>query len=224
MFRSVLDLFSRSPFGPMQEHMHMAQKCVDLLSPMMQHVVADNWTEVKALSKEIYHFEQEADTIKNSIRNSLPKSLFMPVDRRDLLDILHSIDSVADTVEDVAASLQFKTLRLPGHLAEPLLALTDRAIETARQAGKILDELDAIVEASFGGPEAEKVLRMIEEAGRLEHAADIAQQRFVRLLLALEDSMKPLDIFIWLKVSQEIGNLANNAERVADKLRLLISK
>lgn len=224
MFRSVLDLFSRSPFGPMQEHMRMAQKCVDLLSPMMHHVVAGNWTEVKALSKEIYHFEQEADTIKNSIRNSLPKSLFMPVDRRDLLDILHSIDSVADTVEDVAASLQLKTLHLPEHLAEPLLALTERAIETARQAGKILDELDAIVEASFGGPEAEKVLHMIEEAGHLEHVTDIAQQRFVRLVLALEDSMKPLDIFMWLKVSQELGNLANNAERVADKLRLLISK
>jgi predicted phosphate transport protein (TIGR00153 family) len=224
MFRSVLDLFSRSPFGPMQEHMRMAQKCVDLLSPMMHRVVAGNWAEVKALSKEIYHFEQEADTIKNSIRNSLPKSLFMPVDRRDLLDILHSIDSIADTVEDVAASLQLKTLHLPEHLAEPLLALTDRAIETAQQAGKILDELDAIVEASFGGPEAEKVLRMIEEAGRLEHVTDIAQQRFVRLVLALEDSMKPLDIFMWLKVSQEIGNLANNAERVADKLRLLISK
>jgi predicted phosphate transport protein (TIGR00153 family) len=224
MFRSVLDLFSRSPFGPMQEHMRMAQKCVDLLSPMMHRVVAGNWAEVKALSKEIYHFEQEADTIKNSFRNSLPKSLFMPVDRRDLLDILHSIDSIADTVEDVAASLQLKTLHLPEHLAEPLLALTDRAIETAQQAGKILDELDAIVEASFGGPEAEKVLRMIEEAGRLEHVTDIAQQRFVRLVLALEDSMKPLDIFMWLKVSQEIGNLANNAERVADKLRLLISK
>ncbi len=74
------------------------------------------------------------------------------------------------------------------------------------------------------GPEAEKVLRMIEEAGRLEHVTDIAQQRFVRRTLELEDSLKPLDIMLWLKVSQEIGNTANNAERVADKLRLLISK
>lgn len=224
MFRSVLELFSRSPFGPMQEHMRMAQRCVDLLAPMMQHVVADNWAEVKTISKEIYHFEQQADRIKNDIRNHLPKSLFMPVDRRDLLDILHSIDSVADSVEDTAASLQLKPLHLPQEQGEPILDLTDRAISTARQAGSIVLELDAIVEASFGGPEAEKVLRMIEEAGRLEHETDIAQQRFVRRILDREDTMKPMDIFLWLKVSQEIGNLANNAERVADKLRLLISK
>jgi predicted phosphate transport protein (TIGR00153 family) len=224
MFRSVLELFSRSPFGPMQEHMRMAQKCVDLFVPMIQHVVSDNWSEVKTISKQIYHFEQEADRIKNDIRNHLPKSLFMPVDRRDLLDILHSIDAIADSMEDVAASLQLKSLHLPEQLSQPLLDLASRAVTTARQAGAIVDELDLIVKASFEGPESDKVLRMIEEAGRLEHETDIAQQRFVRLVLGLEDSMKPLDIFMWLKVSQEIGNLANNAERVADKLRLLISK
>lgn len=202
----------------------MAQKCVDLLAPMIQYVVNGAWDEVKAISKEIYHFEQEADNIKNDIRNHLPKSLFMPVDRRDLLDILHSIDAIADTVEDVAASLQLKPLQLPTELAESLLDLTAQAVGTARQAGHIVDEMDMIVQASFSGPEAEKVLRMIEEAGRLEHITDIAQQRFVRRTLELEDSLKPLDIMLWLKVSQEIGNLANNAERVADKLRLLISK
>ena len=224
MFRSVFELFGRSPFGPMQEHMQMAQKCVDLLAPMIQRVVAGDWDEVKTISKEVYHFEQEADQIKNDIRNHLPKSLFMPVDRRDLLDILHSIDAIADSVEDVAASLQLKLLQLPEEIAEPLRDLTDRAVETARHAGQILDELDTIVRASFSGPEAEKVLGMIEEVGRLEHVTDIAQQRFVRNTLELEDSLKPLDIMMWLKVSQEIGNLANNAERVADKLRLLISK
>ena len=115
MFRSVFELFGRSPFGPMQEHMQMAQKCVDLLAPMIQRVVAGDWDEVKTISKEVYHFEQEADQIKNDIRNHLPKSLFMPVDRRDLLDILHSIDAIADSVEDVAASLQLKLLQqIPG--------------------------------------------------------------------------------------------------------------
>jgi predicted phosphate transport protein (TIGR00153 family) len=224
MFRSIFELFGRSPFGPMQEHMQMAQKCVDLLAPMIQRVVDGEWEEVKTISKEVYRFEQEADQIKNDIRNHLPKSLFMPVDRRDLLDILHSIDAIADSVEDVAASLQLKLLQLPEEIAEPLRDLTDRAVETARHAGQILDELDTIVRASFSGPEAEKVLGMIEEVGRLEHVTDIAQQRFVRNTLELEDSLKPLDIMMWLKVSQEIGNLANNAERVADKLRLLISK
>ena len=63
MFRSIFELFGRSPFGPMQEHMQMAQKCVDLLAPMIQRVVAGEWDEVKTISKEVYHFEQEADQI-----------------------------------------------------------------------------------------------------------------------------------------------------------------
>ena len=58
MFRSVFELFGRSPFGPMQEHMRVAQRCVHLMAPMMQHVVADNWTQVKMVSKEIYHIRR----------------------------------------------------------------------------------------------------------------------------------------------------------------------
>ena len=37
---------------------------------------------------EICRLESEADEIKNDIRGHLPKSIFMPVDRRDLLEIL----------------------------------------------------------------------------------------------------------------------------------------
>ena len=225
MFRSIFELFGRSPFGSMQDHMRKALTCVDLLSPLVKQVIADDWDAVKASSKEIYQLEQEADQIKNDIRNHLPKSLFMPVDRRDLLDIIHSIDSIADSVEDVAAALQLKSLHFPLQLSEPFLDLADRAIDTTRQAGLILEELDTMVKASFRGPAADKMLQMIEETGYLEHITDIAQQRFARNLLALEEVvLAPVDTFLWLQVSLEIGNLANNAERVANKLRLLISK
>jgi len=62
----------------------------------------------------IFEREAEADRIKNELRLHLPKSLFMPVDRRDLLEVLHLQDTIANTAQDIAGLLVERQMSIPG--------------------------------------------------------------------------------------------------------------
>jgi len=83
--------------------------------------------------------------------------------------------------------------------------------------------LDALAMAGFGGPEAADVLRMIDELGRLEHAADIVQDDLARRLFSIEDRIKPGSLLIWNKIFNKVGDMANHAERMGNRTRLFMA-
>jgi uncharacterized protein Yka (UPF0111/DUF47 family) len=58
----------------------------------------------------------------------------------------------------------------------------------------------------------------------MEWEADKKQLILAKKMLAMEDILKPLDIFMWIKIFEKIGDLANNAERMGNRLRLMLSK
>ena len=47
----------------------------------------------------------------------------MPVDRRDLLEILDLQDSIADTAQDIAGMMVARPMTLPEQVFEPLIDL-----------------------------------------------------------------------------------------------------
>ena len=98
-------LFGRSPFKPMQEHMRVVRKCAAQVTKLFEALCKGDQEKVEAVKERIFELENEADAIKNELRAHLPKSLFMPVDRRDLLEVLDLQDSIADTAQDIAGLL-----------------------------------------------------------------------------------------------------------------------
>jgi predicted phosphate transport protein (TIGR00153 family) len=98
-------LFGRSPFKPVQEHMRTVKKCVGQVTKLFEALCAGDHKKVAEIKTKIFELENEADAIKNELRAHLPKSLFMPVDRRDLLEVLDLQDSIADTAQDIAGLL-----------------------------------------------------------------------------------------------------------------------
>ena len=57
-----------------------------------------------------------------------------------------------------------------------------------------------------------------------EWEADKLQYRLAQKLFALEDEMKPTDIFLWSGVFQELGVLANSADKTAERLRRMLHR
>jgi uncharacterized protein Yka (UPF0111/DUF47 family) len=95
---------------------------------------------------------------------------------------------------------------------------------TVEQYAKINGTLDELMKASFGGAEAGKVLAMIATLGEMEHEADLKQADLVRKLLSLEEELGALNIILWMRVFQCVGDIANGAEKVGNRLRLFLSK
>ncbi len=215
-------LFGRSPIRPMQRHMKAAVACAREVLPLFEDMAAGRTDGLSTRRAEIDRLEHEADDIKNEIRSHLPKRLFMAVERRDMLEILDCQDSIADVAQDIAGLADQRSMTIPGDLADPLLDLVRRVIAACEQAERVIQELDELLEAGFAGREVGRVEEMINELCRMESETDAMADRAQRQLFTMETELGIGAIF-WYQMIEWVAEMADYAERVGNRLRLLIA-
>ncbi len=222
--RGVWRLFAQSPFEPVEQHMAAVMDCVALLRPLFEAVAAEDGEAIAEVVSRIDGLEAVADQVKNEIRNHLPKALFLPVDRRDLLDVLHMQDSMADSLQEAAGLLTLRPMHLPASLREPMLKFVDDVLAACQRAHAILDRLDELVEATFGGIEAERVLALIDELDAAETKSELMCRQVMTKLFALDQELGAVELMLWREILLRTADIANYAERAGNRLRLLLAK
>ena len=148
----------------------------------------------------------------------------MPVDRRDLLEILDLQDSIADAGQDIAGMLQIRKFEIPDDLREPLIALARRSLDACKQATTIINELDELVATGFRGRESEIVIAMINELNDIESDGDQMGADLVRDLFKHEDEISPVSLLLLYEIIQMTGSLADYAEMVGNRVRLVLAR
>ena len=216
------NLFRSSPVKPMQEHMRIVVACARKMPALIEAMIAGDMDRVRSVRTEIDELEHEADRMKNEIRAHLPRRLLMAVDRRDMLEILDAQDSIADTAQDVAGLADQRAMTVPETLADPLRELVAKVVATCEQAELVINELDELVETGFKGREVGRVEEMIESLGRIETDTDAIAENLARRLFAIEPELGVGTIF-WYELIGWIADAADYAERVGNRLRLLIA-
>jgi predicted phosphate transport protein (TIGR00153 family) len=218
----IANLFGHSPIRPMQQHMSVATACAREVLPLFEAMAAGDAAAIAERREAIEKLEHEADSIKNEIRSHLPKRLLMAVERRDMLEILDSQDSIADVAQDIAELAELRGMTLPAPLRDPILDLVRRVLAACDQAERIINELDELVETGFGGREVGRVEEMIQELNRIESDTDALAERAIRQIFAMEAELGVGTVF-WYQMVGWIADLADYAERVGNRLRLLIA-
>jgi predicted phosphate transport protein (TIGR00153 family) len=220
----IANLIGNSPFKPLQEHMRAVNDCISEVPSLFEALVNGDQSKVITIKDSIFAKEAIADTIKNELRANLPKSLFMPVDRRDLLDILQTQDTIADVAQDIAGLLVERPMDVPNQLKKPIVELVNRCVDVCDHAAKIIEELDELIAIGFGGNEANKVDQMLSELNSIEDETDEMGQNLTSLLFKHEDEINPVSVMMWYRIIEWIGDLADYAEKTGDRLRLLIAR
>lgn len=217
-------LFGRSPFGPLVEHAKKVRQCVQLVRPMAEALIDGKYEKMEELQNQISKTEHEADLIKNDIRQHLPKQFFLAVSQADMLNFLHQQDDIADAAEDFAVILTFREMKLHEELVPLFREFLDKVLETCELTVSATEELNVLLEASFGGPEAEKVLKIVDEVSRKEWEADRLQRKLIRQMFSLEKSLGAVSILLYSEIFKSLDALADHSEKTADNLRLMILK
>ena len=217
-------LFGKSPFKALQAHMRVVLECAQEVLPLIEALARGDESRVIEAKDRIFEREAEADRIKNKLRLHLPRSLFMPVDRRDLLEVLHMQDTIANTAQDIAGLLIERQMSIPDFMYKPLIELTTRCIDTCEHSASVIAELDELLAMGFRGREVDKVDAMLTELNDIEDETDELGVALARALFEHEDEMKPVSVMMWYQLIEWIGDLADYAEKVGDRLRLLIAK
>ncbi len=217
--RTIAKLFGQSPIVPLQAHMEQVAQCVDKIKQMFDALQQGDHAAIETLAKETSKLEYEADQIKHDIQNHLPKRLFMAIERSRILDILAVQDSIADKAENIGVLLTLKALRMPEWLRDDFNAFFEKNLQAFDNARAIINELDELMETGFGGDEAERVLRMVEQVAQYEHEADKAQHDLLKRVLAHESDLTTGDFFLWTKLFKQVSGLSNLSERLANRVR-----
>jgi predicted phosphate transport protein (TIGR00153 family) len=218
----ISKLFGKSPFEPLHQHMLKVKACVGLVRPLMDAFLKGEQEKVKDVAKKIFKAEHDADMVKKEIRSNLPKGIFLPVARGDILRFLKEQDNIADSAEDLAALLTLRKTTVPEELKEKLKSFVDKVLETYEVAMTVSSEIKLLAETSFGGEEAHKVMELIEQLKVKEWEADKAQMIAAKKMFSIEKKLDPVSVMMWMHIFKELGTLANHAENAGDQMRLML--
>ncbi len=217
-------LFRTSPFKPVQKHMRLTFSCICLLPPLLDALYRREYEQLAEFGEEIITLESEADLIKHEFRVNLPNTLLLPVDREDLLNLIGDQDGLADIIEEIAKILMYRDLEVPDPLKDTLDELLEGTMEISVAAKDLIERLDELLQVGFRGREQEKVSLMIAGVRRSEHNIDGILHRLRRKLFRIENQLNPVDTVFWYQLIALIGSISDQAENVADRLLLFLSK
>lgn len=220
----IAGMFGQSPVAPLQKHMASVQDCIQELVPFMQAVLDEDWKSARQQQKVIAKKESAADKLKKELRLNLPKGLFMPVSRRDLLEVLKMQDKIANKSKDISGLILGRKMTFPKEMREQLMDFVTRCIDASEQAQTAINELDELIATGFGGNEIQLVESMLKKLDKIESDTDDIQVEVRASLFKLEKDLPPIDVMFMYKVIEWIGDLADNAQKVGSRLELMLAK
>lgn len=217
------EMFRQSPFKPLRAHMDKVMECVAFVKPMFEAVAEGRYEALEDITKGVFKAEHDADILKDDIRQTIPKTFYLPVFRGDLLGYLKLQDDMADEAEDLAVLLTIKRLTLPDPIRERAMEYVNSVVEVCNLSNTLSRMLQDVVEQGFHPEQVEAALANVREVEKAEWKSDRQQYRLSQELFALEDRVSPVDIILWFKIFGELGGLANYAESLADRVRRMLT-
>lgn len=221
---NILGLFAHSPLKPLQKHSKKVTECCGLLVPFFEATFQGNWEEAENIRRQIIELERRADTLKREIRLKLPRGLFMPVERTDLLELVTQLDKLANYSKDISGRVIGRQLLIPTEMQSAFVHFLTRSLDATIQSNKVINEMDQLLETGFRGRELNFVNKMILELDTIEDDTDQLQIVLRKALLKLEASHNPIDIMFLYKIIEWIGVLADQAQRVGSRIELMLAR
>jgi len=221
---SITSLFAGSPIKPLQQHMEKVCECADQLPQFFKATADKDYASCKKIHKSIARMELEADAIKASLRSNLPNSLFMPMPREQILDIVRLQDKIANISQDITGIMTGRKTEIPEKVVDLFTAFVQRAVDASQQAKTAINELDELVETGFRGRQLEVIESMIEKLEVIEKDTDKLERKLRHAMFKIEKEYPPLDMMFLYRMIRWIGKLADVSHQVGARIQLLMAR
>ena len=164
--------------------------------------------------KLVEELETEADTIRLEVEHKMLKGAFLPSHRQDYVDLLETLDRVANKAEDAADMFLLVRPEVPTVVDE---ALREMASLT-EQAWQPVPELVSRVMA-----EEYDIRETVKQIGAVESQVDAVQYSAIRSVFR-DGELKRVDQLIMMLLLQRVGAVSDRIENVGDRLSLIALK
>lgn len=213
----------RSPLHGFLEHYEQIAVGMALIEESMECYISSGsgvCKEFSALQKEVNDAEEKADTIKRYIRNHLPRSIFLPVEKHIFFSYTRQQDDILDAGQ---ASLQWLAMRdvvVPEKFQHELLVFIDEVSKSVKMLKPCIEGTIAWVNDE--GMDREE-LKVLYRALRAQHhlvtkAMHTLNSRIYRSDLDFKD------IYQLIHFVEHLHKMSHSAEGCVDLLRIMIAR
>jgi len=224
-FRSgLLETIPTSPYKMLDEHFKRVCRAARKLDKMVKLYLEGDFTEAASVSVEISRLEHEADELKRNLRASLPRKIFMPISKEDLLAILWSNERIVDTCQDVAQILDMRDTKIPEELHPMMENFLGHIIDSVDSLRDMMNLLDRLLMSTFAKVESREVIALGHKVHEHEYKADSVNKQLSKAIYALEGKESPMALFHMMRFSDVLDSVADHAENAALRLVLVVSK
>ncbi len=221
---TFLGMLADSPFSGLQEHMSLGNQATSELENFLKAISQSDWNTAAECREKIVKLENQADDIKNTIRNNLPKSLFMSVSRQDLLDLVITMDGIPNAAKDISGVMIGRKMELPKEVAEGFMSCSKAAIKAANQASDAIRKVDDMQKRGFGSHDASVLGELVIELEQIEKENDELEIALRNKFFEHEKQYDPVEVMFFYNVINKVGSLADISQTVGHLLVRLVSK
>ena len=213
---------NKDPMEGLVRHYDKIAECIHIINDSVECYVAGNDTcrEFKELIEQIDKVESQADKIKRSIRNHLPHSLFMAVDKTLFFNYTRSQDNVLDNAQEALHWLAMRKVAIPVEYQKDLILLLSEVNDTTTSLGPALKATIALNDGKSIDREGTKnKFRKVRK-----HYARAVELRKELANRIYNSDMDFKDIYQLMHFVDCLNEMAHQAEGCADILRAMISR
>jgi len=215
-------LFVSSPFDALHEHAEKVKECSWAFQQAIECFSSTACESFEEHRLEVLRFEQEADAIKQRLRDHLPKGAVFPVEQSHLLTYLREQDNVLDSVLDSVNWLSLRSeMGIPAYVEKDFFLLVDAVIEPIEELSVMVDQA-RIYFKNFSDKQRNKVCKSIQKLIQMDHEVDKRKYSMVRQ--AFKNEKDPILLFHLVKLSEIITDIADHAENAGEIMRTMVTR
>jgi len=196
-----------------REYCELIRKTVAEFKRMIEEYI--DWDKhFKELSRKVHSMEHEADVIRREIERAMYEGAFLPAYRGDYINLLETLDRVANKAEEAGDTLYLMRPDIPEEIRADLVRIAELTVQAFERVP------DAVMRVLGGDTEIQEVDSFVEE---MEQEIDKIQFNITRMLFKKLDIEKVDALMVKLLIDQ-ICSVSDRIENVMDKLSIIAIK
>lgn len=213
-----------SPIAPLQQHMQRVYEAVLYLPDVFAALIAEDWQVVETTQEKIVHAVHASDGVLGELRQHLPRGLYMPSERRDVLDLLVLQEHIARQAREIAGLILSRKMELPADMSVAILGFGQSCVDCVSAAFTAIKEFNQMIEPGSGSVAYQRVGQELESLDTTRRQAEKQLHDLRNSLFEHEQEMSPIDVMFTYRIFDAMGQIADDAHRVTSRAGLMLAR
>ena len=210
------------PYRLLVEHVYTVKKCVNNLKSLGEVYSKGDFKTAKELAKKMSELEDEADNIRKEAVSKIPKSIFMPISKHNILLLLRGLDKMAHNIEYGTTLLIARDSPMSDTMAKKFLNHLNFVVGSVEALDEAVLGVYKMLKGERGKKDTAEIIAKVQEVIQNERRADEIHTEIIRYLYGCEGKKESLAIIHLLRAIEHIDKIANLAERTGIRLVSII--